>query len=299
MPTHIETHEIRVFKAVCEENGFGRAAKKLHLTQSAVSQSIANLESKLDTTLVERNPLKLTATGIRLLDYAETVLGEEKNVTQDIRNIKHGILSTLQLALSGSVSKCYGDQLIELYLGQYPMTSLKLHVMPSRQIISSLRSGFWELGFGPFQKSMPKEFQCVPLFKDKRCLVTGLGMNKNNALPSDPERFLKEVPLVISHLDDPDLRPAIEKLRDSFGTIWEISDIEQRYALVRRGRAMGYFDQCVLNVLDTEKKLNPLSSFPFSEIDLTFGIYYRKQNALSLAAQNFISICENFSFNSQ
>ena len=59
MPAHLETHEIRVFKTVYEENGFNRAAEKLFVTQSAVSQTIANLEHKLDTVLFHRKPLKL------------------------------------------------------------------------------------------------------------------------------------------------------------------------------------------------------------------------------------------------
>ena len=48
MPAHLETHEIRVFRTVYEESGFNKAAEKLFVTQSAVSQSIANLEHKLD-----------------------------------------------------------------------------------------------------------------------------------------------------------------------------------------------------------------------------------------------------------
>ena len=95
MPLHIETQEIRVFKAIYDENGFKRAADKLFVTQSAVSQTLANLERKLETILMERNPLKLTEPGIRFLNYAEAVLGEEQGVLTDINNIKNGILSTL------------------------------------------------------------------------------------------------------------------------------------------------------------------------------------------------------------
>ena len=50
----IERHEIRVFSAVVEEEGFGRAAERLNVSQSAVSQAIANLEHKLETPLLLR-----------------------------------------------------------------------------------------------------------------------------------------------------------------------------------------------------------------------------------------------------
>ncbi|MFB0969950.1 MAG: LysR family transcriptional regulator, partial [Pseudomonadales bacterium] len=65
MPIHIDINEIRVFKAVYDNNGFKKAADKLFVTQSAVSQTIANLEHKLDGLLLQRNPLKLTEAGVR------------------------------------------------------------------------------------------------------------------------------------------------------------------------------------------------------------------------------------------
>ena len=50
----IERHEIRVLSAVIEEGGFSRAAERLNVSQSAVSQAIANLEHKLNTALLVR-----------------------------------------------------------------------------------------------------------------------------------------------------------------------------------------------------------------------------------------------------
>ncbi len=42
-----ENSELRAFRAVIEEGGFRRAAEALHISQSAVSQAVAGLESKL------------------------------------------------------------------------------------------------------------------------------------------------------------------------------------------------------------------------------------------------------------
>ena len=60
----IERNEIRVFAAVVEEGGFSRAAERLHVSQSAVSQAVANLEHKLDTRLLlRRGQPRLTEAG--------------------------------------------------------------------------------------------------------------------------------------------------------------------------------------------------------------------------------------------
>ena len=85
-----------------------------------MSQTIAGLERKLATTLLERNPLKLTETGIRLLHYAEAVLGEEAQVWRNISNIKSSVLGSLLLATSSTVNALYGETLIRAFLSRSP-----------------------------------------------------------------------------------------------------------------------------------------------------------------------------------
>src|SRR5450759_694349 len=78
-PMQVERHELRCFHAVIEAGGFSRAAERLDLSQSAVSQTIANLEHRLGTSLLRRgNPPQPTEAGIRLLRFAETMLNEER-----------------------------------------------------------------------------------------------------------------------------------------------------------------------------------------------------------------------------
>ena len=63
----IERHEIRIFSAVVEEGGFSRAADRLNITQSAVSQAVANLEHKLDAQLLlRRNKPELTVAPVAI-----------------------------------------------------------------------------------------------------------------------------------------------------------------------------------------------------------------------------------------
>jgi DNA-binding transcriptional LysR family regulator len=296
MPLHIETHEIRVFKAVYQENGFKKAADKLFVTQSAVSQTISNLEKKLNSLLLERNPLKLTEAGIRLLNYAEAVLAEEDVLLQDIKNINHGILSTLLIAMSSTVNSLYGAKLLSQYCEQSPLTRVKLNVMPSRQIITAITSDLWELGFGPFQQSMPSHFHTIGSFKDERILMISKHHPSYQSILLDGEQNLKDIPLIVSHLDDPDMRPTIDRLRDNFGSIWEISDLALRINLVSKGIGMTYLDQRLANTKSISGDLAPLEFGSFARIPLTFGLFYRKNKQLSMGARHFIELCEAFNF---
>lgn len=295
--THLEIQEVRVFKAVCDTGGFKSAADKLFVTQSAVSQTVANLERKLGTLLIERGkPIALTESGLRLLAYANVLMREEHEVLTDIADIRQGVASTLEIAMSGSVSQLFGNELLEDYCDSNPLTRLKVDVMPSRKIIQGVLADTLELGFGPFQHQMPNLLETIALFRESRKLV----INKfHPALPrllADPEGCLQEIPLMVSHLEDPDVRPAIEKLRNEFGTIWEISNLSLRLNMVSRNIGMCYVDERVLKANAVCANFVQLQGLSFSDIDLTFGLYYRKRRTLSTGAKQFIDICQSFEF---
>ncbi len=76
----IEHAELSVFHAIVEQGGFRKAASALHLTQSAVSQSLKNLETKLDSQLIIRGrPLELTNSGRRMMLHANKMLQNEQD----------------------------------------------------------------------------------------------------------------------------------------------------------------------------------------------------------------------------
>ncbi|MDT8427527.1 MAG: LysR family transcriptional regulator [Pseudomonadales bacterium] len=297
MAIHLEMQEMRIFKAVCESGGFKRAADRLYITQSAVSQAIAGLERKLGTLLIERSkPIMMTESGVRLLQYASTSLEEEHNVLTDIGNIRQGVASSLQIAMSGTVSQLYGIELLEDYCDSNPLTRLKVDVMPSRKIIQGVMTDTLELGFGPFQHQMPNVLETIPLFTETRKLVTGNTHPKLERLLANPEASIREIPLMVSHLEDPDIRPAIEKLRNEFGTIWEISNLSLRLNMISRNMGMGYVDERVLQANRICADFVKLPGLGFSEILLTFGLYYRKRRALSTGARQFMDICQSYRF---
>ena len=238
-----------------------------------------------------------------MLNYAQVVLSEESQTLSDIRNIKHGIHATLLLAMSSTVNYLYGTSLICHYCQQSPLTKIKLNVMPSRQIYASMASDTCELGFGPFQQVMPNHLTATAMFTDQRELVISGDHPAFKNIAPDPETpdaptpaMLTEVPLIISHLDDPDLRPAMDRLRDSFGTIWEINDLSLRIDMVAQGLGMTYLDKRIRQQ-DARCTDFKVLEFPsFSTMPLSFGVFFRRGKPLSSGASAFIELCGAFNF---
>lgn len=285
----IERNEIRCFHAVVEAGGFSRAAERLDLSQSAVSQAIANLEHRLGAVLLRRgNPPQLTEAGIRLLRFAETVMNEERETLADIGQIKSGALSTLSLALSPAANARFGIALLREFSERNPLTRFKVVVAPSREIVYGVADGRWELGFGPLLHTMPEYFAFHSCFSETRRLMIARNHPAREALARDPQATLRTLPLVTSYLDEPARRPSGDRLRNAFASVWEVSHMELRLALVVEGKGVTYLSDLVTEL---PEELVPIEGLPFSSIERQVGVYYRKHQPLSQAGARFLALC--------
>lgn len=85
-----DLRQLRAFVAVVEEGSFTMAARKIFVTQSAVSHSMRVLEEQLDCRLLERSGKHITATdeGELLLKRCKRVLYELDQTTRDFDNLR-------------------------------------------------------------------------------------------------------------------------------------------------------------------------------------------------------------------
>ncbi|TWI06060.1 DNA-binding transcriptional LysR family regulator [Luteimonas cucumeris] len=86
---HLNLHLLRMFQAVVEQQGFSRAAEVLHVSQSAVSKGIRELEYQLDLPLIERSAgrgVRLTDGGQALYEHARGIFAMERAAAEDVRD---------------------------------------------------------------------------------------------------------------------------------------------------------------------------------------------------------------------
>jgi DNA-binding transcriptional LysR family regulator len=83
----VELRQLRYFVAVAEEENFSRAAERLRIAQSGLSQQIRVLERSLGVRLFDRDarPIRLTAQGAALLEHARVILELAERATEEIR----------------------------------------------------------------------------------------------------------------------------------------------------------------------------------------------------------------------
>ncbi|MBO1324621.1 LysR family transcriptional regulator [Acetobacter sp. TBRC 12305] len=115
-----ELSSLSVFLAVCDNGSMAAAARVLKVTQPAISQSIAELESRLGATLFDRNvrPLALTAAGTVLRQYATTLLAEVRHIATNIQEIRLGHVPQLRMGVVDSLSRAMSAHISRYMYGR-------------------------------------------------------------------------------------------------------------------------------------------------------------------------------------
>ncbi|CAL9632689.1 HTH-type transcriptional regulator BenM [Streptomyces sp. enrichment culture] len=131
---------MRYFVAVAEEGGFGRAAERIGIVQSAVSQQIRRLERELGAVLFDRSTrrVRLSAAGERLLPEARLVLAAAERVREVAAGISEGAVGVLRL---GTI---HGDRLYRALTAlaeTRPGLQVRLQRLPVVERLAAVREG--------------------------------------------------------------------------------------------------------------------------------------------------------------
>ncbi len=123
----VEPRSLRCFVAVAEELHFGRAARRLFLSQQAVSRTIRALEEELGGRLFDRSTrrVELTDRGLRLLPHARAVLADYGRLVAAVQprparpalrvavvsaaDVAHPLVAALERDSGGAVDVVIGD----------------------------------------------------------------------------------------------------------------------------------------------------------------------------------------------
>ena len=146
---HPELRQLRHFVSVAEELHFGRAARRLHMTQPPLSQSIANLEELLGAPLFVRNRrmVGLTAAGSALLPEARRILEEAGALPELVRRAASGEAGRLALSFVSTAGLGLLPDVLRRYRAAFPGVRLVLQEATSDVQFDELASGRIDAGF--------------------------------------------------------------------------------------------------------------------------------------------------------
>jgi DNA-binding transcriptional LysR family regulator len=119
----VELREIRVFLVVAEELHFGRAAERLQINRSRVSQIINTLEARIGGRLFERTSrrVRLTPAGEQLQVKVTPLYQQLQRVLEETREAAGGVTGTLRIGTySVALLGPHMTEIIELFEARHP-----------------------------------------------------------------------------------------------------------------------------------------------------------------------------------
>ncbi|WP_313624452.1 LysR substrate-binding domain-containing protein [Achromobacter sp.] len=162
----LEIRHLETLTAIREGGSLQEAAERLHLTQSALSHQLRDLETRLGTPLLNRRtrPARLTTAGLRVLALADEVLPRIRATERDLQRLAAGRTGRLHLAIDCHSCFQWLMPALDAFRVQWPDVALDLSAAFSFAPLPALVRGDLDLVI----TSDPQPLDAVeylPLFK--------------------------------------------------------------------------------------------------------------------------------------
>ncbi len=144
----MELRQVRYFLALAEECHFSRAAQRLHVAQSALSQQLKQLERQLGTPLFTRSTrrVELTEAGRQLITHARSILGEVERAEEQMALLASGRAGRVSVGFVGTATYDVLPRIARTVRAQLPGVSLELRgELLNPELVDGLLAGSYDL----------------------------------------------------------------------------------------------------------------------------------------------------------
>ena len=291
----MDTQNLRAFLLVAESRSFSQAAKRLHLTQPAVSKRIAQLEAQLNVSLFDRIGRRISTTeaGEALLPHARAVHLELQAAQQSVRDLAGEVRGRLRLATSHHIGLHRLPPLLSFFSKAFPAVQLDIDFMDSEQAYELTLQGEVELAVVTLAPSSIANIVTRPIWLDPLDFMVqqGTQLTRKKALG------LKEL----------SQHPAILPGLNTYTGQIVKSLFEQRRLPIQIAITTNYLETIRMmasvglgwTVLPRSMRDPSLATLPIrgARIERTLGAIHHEGRSLSRAAQAFIEALESFEDN--
>lgn len=197
MVMDLEIRHLKLIDAISSQGGMTKASKYLHLTQSALSHQLKEIEERLGTPLFLRLKRKmiLTEAGEKLLLSAQKVLEELQLTEENLRRFAKGQQGILRISTQCNTCYHWLPSMLTLFQKRFPDVEVEIVVDATSHPIEALLEGRLDIAIA-YTKPAEKSLSYFPLFEDELLAV----VSPNHPLATKPyikpEDF-SEYPIIV------------------------------------------------------------------------------------------------------
>src|SRR6266404_787666 len=169
--------QLRGFCFAAAWGSISKAAKRMNLSQPAVSQQIQSLESEMDVALFFRrgSKIELTHDGELLYEMAHPLVEQMEHLDNQFRlrrlEVDEG---HIEVAAGTSTILYFLPKHVEEFRGAYPKIQMRLHNVTGLEGLEQLRTGLVDFAVGPLM-TVPEDIEFHPIVSYEPVIITCLG----------------------------------------------------------------------------------------------------------------------------
>ncbi len=289
---NIET--LKVFCDIVHFHSFSRAADENEISQSAVSQSLNQIEKTLGVSLINRKirPFQLTAEGEAYYAGVKDLVARYYAVENEVKNLKGGVKGEVRVAAIYSVGLAEISNYVQQFTWKHPGSSVKLSFLHPDRVYESVLSGEADFGMISYPEKR-REIAALPWKDEPLTVVAAPGQlhskdGKFRLQDLNGQRF-------IAFDKDLLIQKEIERYLDKQGVEVDVAmsfdNVETIKRAVEIGGGVAILPEPAVR---TELRLGTLESFSLPRPGLVrpIGIIYRKNRPLLRATEVFIELLQ-------
>lgn len=179
----MDTRQLQTLIAIADQGTFAKAAKRVNLTPSAVSQQMQALERELNVALFDRSsrPPSLNAKGLQFLETAQSILQIVEDSAASISG--RGVTGTLSIgSIRTSTIEILPRAIVSL-LRSYPKLNIKLQVALSEALMNDVVSGRLDFAIVAENVGVPPILKWTPFLREPLVVIAPPGTPETEAGP--------------------------------------------------------------------------------------------------------------------
>jgi DNA-binding transcriptional LysR family regulator len=214
----MQVEALKVFCDVVSQESFSLAAESNHLSQSAASQIVSQLEKRLGTRLIERSrPLKLTELGQRYYDRCKTLVEQYLDLEAEIRQAQAQLAEHVRVAAIYSVGLSDMGEFVERFEGREPGVQIHLEYLHPDRVYERVLDGAADFGLVSFPRKS-RELTALPWREEEMMLACSpahrlarhllaraaelegekyIGFDRELVIRREVDRFLRELGVTV------------------------------------------------------------------------------------------------------
>lgn len=188
---NLTLRHFKIFITVCETMNMTKAAEKLYISQSAVSQAISDMESYYGVKLFERLSKKifLTVSGEKLLSYSRHITSMTEEAKYELKSLSQN--GQIRIGASVTIGSAVLPQIIKEFSSLNPTTEISV-IEDNTSIIESLILNN-EIDIGLVEgEIVSSDINVKPFMQDELVLISGKGHHFSEKPLINPQELSKE-----------------------------------------------------------------------------------------------------------